>query len=140
MELRLHSTTTNDIVPDANLASDGNNTKFIYVTNNLGHTLFKQLNLHLKAILTSAQTNTYAYQALFENLLNYNRDEEEKLLAPQGWVNYLNVEEGLAKMGNDSDIITTVGWRHNERASQDGHQTLLQHDPYVCFGWEHHQV
>ena len=38
VELRLHSTATNSIVADANSVSDGDNTKFLYVTNNLGHT------------------------------------------------------------------------------------------------------
>ena len=103
------------IVADANSASDGNNTKFTYVSNNLGHTLFKQMNLYLNSIV-SAQTNTYAYQAFFETLLiyNHNRDEGETLLALQGWVNYFNVEEVLTRTANDGDQVTTVGWHHNE--------------------------
>ena len=114
VELRLHSTVTNGIVQDANSASDNNNTKFTYDTNNLGHTLFKEMNLYLNGIVMSAQTNTYAYHAFFETLLNYNRDERETLLAPRGWVNYFNVGEVLAKTANDDDQITTVGWRHNK--------------------------
>ena len=65
VELRLHITASNGIVADANSASDGTNTKFLYVTNNLGHTNFKQINLYLNGIVMSTQTNTYAYEAFF---------------------------------------------------------------------------
>ncbi|CAH3186090.1 unnamed protein product [Porites lobata] len=37
----------------------------------------------------------------------------ETLLAPQGWVNFLNVTPTLAAAGGDDDISTTVGWAHN---------------------------
>ena len=69
VELRLHSTTASGIVAYAN------NTKFLYVTNNLGHTMFKQMNLYLNGIVMSTQTNQYVYEAFFETLLNYNRDK-----------------------------------------------------------------
>ena len=35
--LKLHSTAINGIVADANSASNNDNTKFLYVTNNIGH-------------------------------------------------------------------------------------------------------
>ena len=37
----------------------------------------------------------YAYRAFGETLLNYTPSEGETLLAPQGWVNYLNVNASL---------------------------------------------
>ena len=37
------------------------------------------------------QSNTYHYRAYLETLLNYNREEGATKLAPQGWVNQLNV-------------------------------------------------
>ena len=53
VELQLHSTATNGIVADPNSALDGNNTTFNYVINNIGHTLFKQMNLSLNGIAMS---------------------------------------------------------------------------------------
>ena len=114
VELKLNSASTNGIVADANAASDANNTRFVYVTNNLGHTLFKQMNLRFNGTLMSEQTDTYAYNAFLETLLNYNRDEGETLLAPQGWVNYLNVTEHLTAGGAADDICTTNGWGHGD--------------------------
>ena len=69
-ELRLNNTLAYAIMADANSASDGTNTKFTYITNNIGHTLFKQMNLHLNGIVNSAQTNTYAYSTFLETLFN----------------------------------------------------------------------
>ena len=114
MELKLNSTLTNGIVADANAASDANNTRFVYVTNNLGHTLFKQMNLRFNGTLMSEQTDMYPYNAFLETLLNYNRDEGETLLAPQGWVNYLNVTEHLTAGQATDDICTTNGWGHGD--------------------------
>ena len=76
VELKLNSASTNGIVADPNTASDANNTRFVYVTNNLGHTLFKHMNLRFNGTLMREQTDTYAYNAFLETLLNYNRDEE----------------------------------------------------------------
>ena len=70
MELKLNSASTNGIVAVANAASDANNTRFVYVANNLGHTLFKQMNLRFNSTLMSEQTDTYAYNAFLETLLN----------------------------------------------------------------------
>ena len=96
--------------------SDGSNTRWTYVTNNIRHTILKQMNLYLNGIVMSAQTqtNTYAYQAFLETLLNYMRDEGETLLAPQGWVNYLDVAPSLAMDAVDDDQITAAGWQHNQ--------------------------
>ena len=82
IELKLNSASTNGIVADANSASDANDTKFVYVTNNLAHGLFKQINLRLGGVLMSEQTDTYMYKAFIETVLNYSRDEGSTLLAP----------------------------------------------------------
>ena len=114
VELKLNWTLVNGIVADANTASDAINTRFVYMTNNLGHTLFKQMNLRFNGTLMSEQTDVYAYNAFLEMLLNYNRDEGETLLAPQGWVNYFNVTEHLTAGGAADDICTTNGWGHGD--------------------------
>ena len=49
-----------------------------------------------------------------KTFLNYNCDEGERLLSPQGWVNYLNVVPSLAKEGVADDQVTTERWKHNK--------------------------
>ena len=113
IDLRLYSSATNGIVADANAASDGDDTRFVYAVNNLAHTLFKQINLRFNGTLMTEQTDTYAYSAFFQTLLNYNRDDGETLLQPQGWVNFLNVISTLGATGVNDDISTTAGYLHN---------------------------
>jgi len=64
IDLRLYSSATNGIIADANSASDANNTKFTYAVNNLGHSIFKQINLRFNGALMTEQTDTYAYDAV----------------------------------------------------------------------------
>ena len=113
IDLRLYSSSTNGIVADGNAASDGDDTRFVYAVNNLAHTIFKQINLRFNGTLMTEQTDTYAYSAFFQTLLNYNRDDGETLLQPQGWVNFLNVIPTLAAGGVNDDISTTAGYLHN---------------------------
>ena len=47
----------------------------LWPTNNLAHTLFKQISVRLNGTLISHQTDTYHYKAYLETLLNYNRQE-----------------------------------------------------------------
>ena len=76
----------------ANLAnSDANNTRNTYGVNNFGHTIFRDFNMSMNGVLMTEQSNTYHYRAYLETLLNYNREEGATKLAPQGWVNQLNV-------------------------------------------------
>ena len=113
VDLRLSTAGQNGIVADDNAASDANNTKFTYAVNNLAHTIFKQINVRFNGTLMTEQTDTYAYSAYLQTLLNYSQDDGETLLAPQGWVNFLNVWPTLTSGGGD-DISTLVGSRHNE--------------------------
>ena len=84
---------------------------FESIWNNLAHTIFKQINLRFNGTLMSEQTDTYAYSAYIQTLLNYNCDDGETLLAPQGWVNFLNVKPTLTSGGDD--ISTLAGYLHN---------------------------
>ena len=114
IDLRLYSSSQNGIVADANAASDTNNTRFVYAVNNLAHTLFKHINLRFNGTLMTEQTDTYAYSAYFQTLLNYHRDDGETLLQPQGWVNFLNIPAELAAGGANDDISTTANWAHGD--------------------------
>ena len=45
------------------------------------HSLFSELNISLNGTLVSSSTNTYAYRAYIETLLNYGRDCKDSQLA-----------------------------------------------------------
>ena len=54
----------------------------LWLTNDLAHTLFKQISVRLNGTLISPQIDTYHYKAYLETLLNYNRDDGETVLKP----------------------------------------------------------
>ena len=119
IDLRLYSSATNGIVADHNAASDADDTKFVYAVNNLAHSIFKQINLRFNGTLMTEQTDTYAYAAYLQTLLNYHRDDGETLLQPQGGVNFLNVTASLAAGGANDDISTTAGYLDNNNDPDD---------------------
>ena len=47
--------------------------------------------MSMNGVLMTEHSNTYHYRAYLETLLNYNREQGASKLAPQGWVNQLNV-------------------------------------------------
>ena len=99
----------------ANLTnSDANNTRNTYCVNNFGHSIFRDMTLSMNGVLMTEQSNTYHYRAYLETLLNYSRDEGATKLAPQGWVNQLNVIEEMGATGANSDVPTGANWSGNE--------------------------
>ena len=79
--------------------------KAIWPTNNLAHTLFKQINVRFNGTLISPQTDTYHYKAYIETLTNYDRDDGETILQPQGWYNAIDfpkqfTADNIDKSGN----------------------------------------
>ena len=76
----------------------------------MAHTLFKQISVRLKGTLISPQTDTYHYKAYLETSRNYNRDDGETVLKPQGWYNALDFPAQL-----------TV---HNTNTEGDGHEAF----------------
>ena len=107
VELKLNSASTNGIVADANAASDADNNQ--QSGSHVLQTDESTVQWHF-----DKRTDRYAYNAFLETLLNYNQDEGETLLAPQGWVNYLNVTEHLTAGGVPDDICTTNGWGYGD--------------------------
>ena len=89
--------------------SDANNTRNTYVETNLGHTLFKQMDLSLNGALVTPQGGNYHHQAYIENLLNYSREDGETKLAVEGWTNDLNVNRTIARTDGTDDTPGTAG-------------------------------
>lgn len=95
IKVRLNTAGTRGVSNSEGVASTANLTKYVYCTNNCGHTLFNQMNVHYNGALMGEQSNAYHQKAYKETLLNYNRQEGETLLDPQSWVNEVNVQEEL---------------------------------------------
>ena len=84
-------------------ASDANNTRNTYVENNLGHTLFKQMDLSLNGALVTPQGGNYHHQAYIENLLTYSREDGQTKLVVEGWTNDLNVKRNIDRTDGTDD-------------------------------------
>ena len=95
LELRLKKTDGTDLTAAA--ASQ------IFLVNNLAHSLFKQISVRMNNTLISNQTDTYAYKAMLDTALNFDRDDGDTILKPQGWVNGLNPHTG-ALTANQLDV------------------------------------
>ena len=84
----------------------------LWVTNNLAHTIIKQITMRLNGTLISPQTDTYPYKAYFEPLLNYNREHGDTLLKPQRWFTAL---DHLAQWtANNTDTTCNYGQGHTD--------------------------
>lgn len=104
IELRMNNGATGYLgIKMDDAASDANNTRNTYVETNLGHTLFKQIDLSVNGALVTPQGNNYHHQAYIETLLNYSREEGKTKLVPQGWTNDLNVWRTIARTGGTDD-------------------------------------
>jgi len=66
-----------------------------FLVNNIAHSLFKQISVRLNGTLISPQRDTYHYKAYIETLLNFDRDDGDTILRPQGWFNHVNVPDTL---------------------------------------------
>ncbi|CAH3173311.1 unnamed protein product [Porites lobata] len=95
------------------LISDANESRHVYCVNNFGHTIFRDMTLSMNGVLMTEQSNTYHYRAYLETLLNYNREEGATKLAPQGWVNQLNVIAEMGATAANSDVPVAANWSGN---------------------------
>ena len=57
---------------------------------NAFHTLIKQPSFYVNGTLTTEQTDTYAYKAYLETLLNYGTEDEDTFLKMQGYYSALD--------------------------------------------------
>ena len=95
--------------------SDNSNlvrTDKLWPVNNLAHSLFKQISVRLNGSLISPQTDTYHYKAYLETLLNYNRDDGNSVLQPQGWFNQIDFPEEWT--GNNTRVAVGSAEAHED--------------------------
>ena len=110
MKLRLKYTDNTNIVAASH-----------HIVNNMAHSIIKYLSVRLNGTLISPQTDTYAYKAYFETLLNYNRDEGDTILSPQGWFNALDLPARL-EANTGADTLKTG----SHTAGQTANRTTLE--------------
>ncbi len=81
------------------------------------HSLFQQVDIYLNDKLVSSSSNTYAYRAYIETVLNYGRGAKETQLTASGWYKdtagaFDNVDMtangGLKKRANHTSASKTV--------------------------------
>ena len=89
----------------------------LFLVNNLAHSMIKQLTVRLNGTLINPHTDTYPYKAMFETILNYDREDGETLLRPQGWVNALDIPEKWEKKATGNMDIKTSGWSKHQQAN-----------------------
>ena len=70
---------------------------------NAFHTIIKQPSIYVNGTLTNEQTDTNAYKAYLETILNYGTEDEETILKPQGYYSALN-HPGNDLTANQIDI------------------------------------
>ena len=109
------------------LISDGNESRHVYCVNNFGHTIFRDITLSMNGVLMTEQSNTYHYRAYLETLLNFNREEGATKLAPQGWVNQLNVVNVMGATAANSDVPTDANWSGNAELRTLTSRLLTEH-------------
>ena len=63
----------------------------IMPANNMAHTIFRQVNVRLNNTLISPQTDTYHYKAYMDNVINFDRQDGEDILAAEGWFNAVDI-------------------------------------------------
>ena len=91
---------------DDDTASTATATRNTLVSNNFGHTLFKQLDLSLNGTLITPQGGNYHHLAFLQTLMEYSRADGETKLAAQGWVNEFNLPRLVARTGAADDHPT----------------------------------
>ncbi|XP_078364067.1 uncharacterized protein F54H12.2-like [Oculina patagonica] len=91
---------------------------------NLAHSLIKQVTVNLNGVLISHQTDTYAYKAFLETLLNYDKQEAETILKPQGWYQAIDFPEQWT--ANNIDTTSNTGAGHTDyQALTANHKSAL---------------
>ena len=101
----------------------------LWVTNNLAHTIIKQIDLRLIGTLISPQSDPYHYKAQLETLMNYIREEEETVLRPQGWFNAVDFPPEWTANNTDSTTPHTaynaLSANHKSALAQSKTETAL---------------
>ena len=114
VEINLKKTDGNQLV----VAND------TFPANNFGHTLFKQIMVKFNNVLMTASADTYHYKAMIETLLNYDRDDGDTILRPQGWYNGINCPATLTRDNTDYQA-PHADYQNLSKTQQDTIQAMV---------------
>ena len=89
----------------------------VFLVNNLAHSMIKQFVVRLNGTLISPHTDNYSYKAYLETLLNFDREDGETLLRPQGWVNAIDLPQVMIKTGSSDFTPLKTSWTDNQKAA-----------------------
>ena len=70
---------------------------------NAFHTIIKQTSVYVNGTLTTEQTDTYAYKSYIETILNYDTEDEDTILRPQGSYSGLDYPTHVQLVANNID-------------------------------------
>ena len=102
MELKLLNGDGGNIV-------DATNT---WLASNAFHTIIKQPSVYLNGTLITEQTDTYAYKAYLETIMNYDKEAAETYLEPQGF--YSAMDHTPEITANNINTTANAGAGHND--------------------------
>ena len=95
------------------------------IVNNMAHFVIKYISVRLNGVLISPQTDTYPYKTVFLTLLNYNRDEGETILVPQGWFNVFDLPVKLEST-TGADTLKESGQSDAQKTNRAALQTATE--------------
>ena len=116
MELRLKKDDAGNLGADEKL----------WVTNNVAHTIIKQIDLRLNGTLISPQSDTYHYKAYLKTSMNFNREDEKTVLRPQGWFNTLDFPPEWTATNTNITDNAGAGHAHYQALSANHKAALAQ--------------
>lgn len=131
---------------DMKLTKGGNGTSLAYEelffpNPDFVHSCIKQLVILWNGTMVDSPENNYAPRAFIGHLLNYNSEDGEMLLKPEGWTNKLNLPDQFttakinysqtyknedATQANNATLSTVFDWFNLTYGQQEGVREAAQ--------------
>ena len=118
---------------------DGNNITngtSIFPSQNLCHTMLKQVSVYVSGVLTTVQSDTYALSAMIQTILNHDEDDARSILRLQGFMpNNLNVPNPFT--ANRMNIKANAGagygnFQNLPMRQQAAVRAMVEEKNYTC--------
>ena len=119
--VKIHSNATNGVLP-AFITGDPATQNSVAFINNIGHSLWSQINFRINEELLSDSYATYSYLAYLVNLLSFNSDAMKTRLQIQGW-----------ELDSDITAAIDVAAAADTAAKRRGVKTALSHELTLIF-------
>ena len=97
----------------------------LFPANNFAHTLWRQIIVKLNNTLMTPSIDTYHYKAYLETLTNFDRDDGETVLRPQGWYNGIDCPAALTANLCDTAANNGLGHADLQAVSKAQQETVF---------------